>query len=341
MFERLKLQGGRLELPHARQWVRLAVVSDRPLTLTLKLDGPLVEEHRLPLSELLRVGKQLRDSLRDVAIVLTHHGPSGTSGRSKKEIESAADLRVVGAPRAGSFALDLEVPPTDVPAQVGLPGDLGLTLSEQAIVAFLDGLDSLSDESEELPVGFDRGVLRAVVPFNTALKKGLTEISLTTSQNGDRQHAAAITATTVQVARRLISQPVTAGALVEGVLQMVDFGSLACRIDRPPLSSVNVYFEEKDRDLVHQAVRQVVRVSGEGRFEPDSNEPSTINATSIEIVYEALELDVNAFWEEKAITTLAEEQETPKFSIPKEFEADPWRDDDAAAQLIEAIQSWD
>ena len=266
MFERLKLQAIPLSTPTAHGWVRLAAMPSHPLKLTLKLDGPLVEEHRLPLSELLRVGKHLRDSLRDVAVVLTHHGPSGTAGRSRKEIERAADLRVVGSPRAGSFALDLEVPPTEVPAQVGLPGDMGPTLSEQAIVAFLDGLESLSDKNEDLPVGFDRGVLRAVVPFNTALRKGLTEISLSTSQNGNRRHSAVITPAKVQVVQRLISQPVTADALIEGVLQMVDFGSLACRIDRPPLPSVNVHFEEKDRDLVHRAVRQVVRVAGEGRF---------------------------------------------------------------------------
>lgn len=313
----------------------------RPLKLTLKLDGPLVEEHRLPLSELLRVGKHLRDSLRDVAVVLTHYGPSGTAGRSKKEIEKAADLRVIGGPQAGSFSLELEAPSINVPAQTGLPGDMGPTLSEQAIVAFLDGLESLSDEEEDLPVGFDRGVLRAIVPFNTALKKGLTEISLTASQSGNRRHAAVITPAKVQVVQRLISQPVIADALVEGVLQMVDFGSLACRIDRPPLPSVNVHFEEKDRDLVHRAVRQVVRVAGEGRFEPKSNEPSSMDASGIEILYESLELDVNAFWEQKSLSALAREQKTPKFSIPQGFESDPWRDDDAADQLIAAIRSWD
>lgn len=314
-------------------------MSDQPLILTLKLDGPLVEEHRLPLSELLRVGKQLRDSLRDVAVVLTHRGPSGTSGRSKKEIELAADLRVIGGPRAGSFALDLEMPPTQVPGQEGLPGNMGPTLSEQAVIAFVDGLEALTVESEELPIGFDRGVLRAVVPFNTALKKGLTEISFAASIDGER-HRACITRDKVAVVRRLISQPVMATAVIEGVLQMVDFSSLACRIDRPPLASVNVNFDEKDRDLVHQAVRQVVRVAGEGRFEPNSNEPTSVKASSIQVIFESLELDVNAFWKEKGVAELAAEQSTPTFAVPPEFETDPWRDDESASELIKAIRSW-
>lgn len=316
-------------------------MADRAVRLTLKLEGPLVREHRLPLSELLRVGKQLRDSLRDVAIVLTHRGPSGTAGRSKKEIELASDLRVVATPRSGSFVLDLEMPPVEVPAQEGLPGDMGPTLSEQATLALIDGLELLDDESEELPLGFDRGVLRALVPFNTALKKGLTEISISVSTEGRARRSASITPVKVEVVKRLIRQPVIADAVAEGVLQMVDFGSLACRIDRPPLPSVNVRFEEKDRNLVHQAVRQMVRVAGEGRFEPNSNEPSTMEASSITILYEALKLDASAFWEEPDISELAEDQRVPRFSIPAEIASDPFRDDEAAAQLIQAIRSWD
>ena len=315
-------------------------MSGRPLVLTLKLDGALVQEHRLPLSELLRVGKQLRDSIRDVAIVLTHHGPSGTSGRSKKEIELAADLRVIGGPRAGSFVLDLEMPPHVVPGQEGLPGDMGPTLSEQAVVAFVNGLEALSDETEDLPVGFDRGVLRAIVPFQTALKKGLTEISLTTSGSGPSRQAR-ITTDTVNVVKRLIRQPVMAAAVVEGILQMVDFGSLACRIDRPPSPSVNVYFEEKDRDVVHQAVRQVVRVAGDGRFEPNSNEPTSIHASSIEILFESLKLDVQAFWIKRDLSQLADEQSTPAFAMPSELESDPWRDDESAEALVKAIKARD
>lgn len=317
-------------------------MADRPLLLTLKLDGPLVEEHRLPLSELLRVSKQLKDSLRDVAVVLTRHGPSGTIGRSKKEVELASDLRVVASPRRGSFVLDLEMPQSQVAAQDGLPGDMGPTLSEQAVTAFIDGLEQLDEESEELPVGFDRGVLRAIVPFNTALKKGLTEISLSTSgANVTHRRQVSITPSTIQVAKCLIKQPITADTVVEGVLQMVDFGSLACRIDRPPLPSVNVEFDEKDRDVVHQAVRQVVRVAGEGRFEPNNNEPSKIRASSIKVLFESLELDVNQFWEEKSLPKLISEQETPKFSISEGAQSDTWRDDDEAAQLIEAIRAWD
>lgn len=309
-----------------------------PLRLTLTLDGPLVRDHRLPLSELLRIGTQLRNSLRDVAIVLSHHGPSGTAGRSNKIIEESVDLRVVASPRVGSFALDLEVPPEAPPAQEQLPTDLGPTLAERAVVAFMAGLESLSDESEQLPSGFDRGVLRAIVPFRTALRKGLTEIALSAPANGETQ-TAKITTAKVDVAERLIKKPIKAEAAAEGVLQMVDFGSLEFRIDRPPLPSVVVYFDEKHRDVVHAAVRQVVRIAGEGQFEREANEPTKIWASSIEVLYETLELDVNAFWREADVEQLAQEQGVGVYSLPSEIESDPWRDDDEAAALIQTIRS--
>lgn len=304
----------------------------------LTLHGPLVRDHRLPLSELLRIGTQLRNSLRDVAIVLSHHGPSGTAGRSKKVIEESVDLRVVAGPRAGSFALDLEVPPESPPAQEQFPADLGPMLSERAVVAFLAGLETLNDESEQLPSGFDRGVLRAIVPLRTALRKGLTEITLSVSADGEA-HTAKITAAKIAVAERLIKKPIKAEAAVEGVLQMVDFTSLEFRIDRPPLPSVIVYFGEKHRDGVHAAVRQVVRIAGEGQFEPEANEPTKIWASSIEVLYETLELDANAFWREADVEQLAQEQDVSVYSLPSEIESDPWRDDIEAAALIQTIRS--
>jgi len=310
------------------------------LKITLTLDGPLVDEHRLPLSELLRVGKQLRDSLRGVAIVLTQHGPSGTAGRSKKVIEDSVDLRVVAAPRAGSFALDLEAPPEGAPEQAELSQEMGSGLSERAVEAFVEGLESLSDKSDALPHGFDRGVLRSIVPFRVALRKGLTEIDLDATARGAR-YRAQITADKVDVVERLIQRPVTAAAAAQGVLQMVDFGSLEFRIDRPPLSSVGVHFGEKHRDAVHDAVRQFVRVSGVGEFQPERLEPSRIWASTIEVLYETLELDSGAFWRERAVYDLAEEQGAVEYALPDDLDSDPWRDDGEAAALIKAVHGRD
>jgi hypothetical protein len=58
-------------------------MSEDPLSISVTLEGPLVHEHRLPLSELQRIARHLRGTLRSIAVVLSHYGPSGHSGRVK------------------------------------------------------------------------------------------------------------------------------------------------------------------------------------------------------------------------------------------------------------------
>jgi hypothetical protein len=311
------------------------------LRITLTLDGPLVDEHRLPLSEFIRVTRQLRSTLLGVATVLTEEGPSRQAGRSKRFLEEATDLRVVAAPKSGSFALELEVPPASPAAQTELLTDTDAGLSERAVQAFVEGLDALSDAATELPHGFDRGVLQAVLPFRTTLGRGVSSITLKTTKDEEMPRRARIDSETIELTRRLIKKPVRAHAVAEGLLQMVDFQSLECRIDRLPLPSVSCFFDEKDRDRVQAAVRQWVRVAGEGEFAPDQTQPSKLWVSTIEVLYEALTLESQAFWREKDVATLAEEQETPPYALPEEMDDDPWRDDSEASALIAAIKGDD
>jgi len=302
----------------------------------LRLDGPMVSEHRLPLSELERVSKQLRIALRDVATVLSDYGPSGQGGRVKAFIEDATDLRVVGSPRAGSFCLELEAP---TPAADQEELDIGVAedLSERTISAFISGLTALSDDLTELPKGFDRGVLRALKPFKTALKRGITGIELN-SEQGARSQRACIDSEKLAVAERLIRKPIRSHAVAQGMLQMVDFGRLECRIDRPPQPSVSCVFAEQDRDAVQAAVRQFVRVVGEGEFVPGRADPTTIVVEKLEVIYEALTLESKQFWQERTVDEIAAEHSTTAFALPPDAETDPWRSDAEAEALIAAIR---
>jgi hypothetical protein len=160
-------------------------MSDAPVRLTLKLEGPLVEEHRLPLSELQRIARHLRGTLRGIAMVLTDYGPSGHGGRVKKFIEESVDLRVVGSPRKGSFTLEMELPPDAPPEQAALLQSVGPRLGERSVLAFINGLEALSDETEKLPVGYDRGVLQAIEGFRQTLRRGVSDIVLSTSDAAD------------------------------------------------------------------------------------------------------------------------------------------------------------
>jgi hypothetical protein len=193
----------------------------RPLRLSLKLDGPLVADHRLPLTEFERITRQLRVGIRDVAVVLARYGPSGRGGRVPKFIEEATDLRLVAQPRAGSFELELEVPPEPTDAQLELPADVGAALAERAVEAFVAGLEILEDDTEELPNGFDRGVLRAVAPFRSSLRRGVSKIALSTTNGKEHRIRTSINAEKLAVVERLITKPIRAQTTAEGTLQMV------------------------------------------------------------------------------------------------------------------------
>jgi hypothetical protein len=150
-----------------------------------------------------------------------------------------------------------------------------------------------------------------------------------------------IDAEKINVATRLIQKPIRAHAAAQGMLQMVDFGALECRIDRAPQPSISCFFRESDRDAVHDAVRQFVRVVGEGEFPPGHSQPSRIHVSQLEVIYEALTLEGKAYWQERSVRELARERDVEPFALPPGIDDDPWRDDDEAAALIAAIQQVD
>lgn len=309
-----------------------------PLRLELRLHGTLVRSSRLPLSELERVAGRLRTTLRDVAIVLSDHGPSGRGGRVKKYIEEAVDLNVVGSPRTGSFVLDLEAPPRPAADQDELFDDFGPDLVERAIEAFVSGLEELSDELEQLPEGFDRGVLQAVSGFGRTFNQGIEEISFTIADGRPRLAGTRLTRDRVAVAKRLIRKPIKAHTVIEGSLRMVDDRTLECRVERPPAVSVTCFFDEKDRDIVWEAGkgRQLVRVVGEAELHPGEKEPRKLWASSIKVLHEELPFDPKLFWQHRELDELAQEQGMARSRLAEL--SDPWRDDDEADALIAAIE---
>ena len=307
------------------------------LELELTLDGPLVDGHRLPLSELQRVSRLLRAALRGVALVLTDEGPSMRTGRARRFIEQATDLEVVAGPRAGSFGLVFETPREAAPEQQSLPAASAPGLAEHALEALVAGLAALDEDADTLPAGFDRGVLKAVGEFRTALANGITTVSLRTVRAGANARFAVIDGARVELAGRLMKRPIRAHAVAEGTLEMVDRARLECRIDRPPKPSVQCTFDEHDRQAVQDAAWKYVRVSGEGEYPPEADEPRRIHVQRLDVLYESMPFDPEIFWQRRSIDDLAGEQNTAAFSSPADLDEDEWRDDDEADALIAAI----
>jgi hypothetical protein len=207
-------------------------------------------------------------------------------------------------------------------------------LGERSVETLVSGLRELTDATETLPAGFDPGVLKALLPFRTSIKRGIVDIAFAITGQ-DAPNESHLNAEKVDVAARLIERPIRAHGSASGTLEMVDFKSLQCRIDRPPLPSVLCTFDEKERDTVQAAVRQFVHVEGEAEFDPGSTEPSRIWVASIDVLYEALPFDPQSFWQVSRNADLVAHARAP---IAGEEEDDGWRDDEEAARLIDAIR---
>jgi hypothetical protein len=89
---------------------------------------------------------------------------------------------------------------------------------------------------------------------------------------------------------------------------------------------------------VHEAVRQYVRVIGEGEFEAGQADPAKVDATSIEVLYESVPLDPKAFMTTHTVASLVQGRDIKVFRAQIDTD-DPWRNDDEADALIAAIEN--
>lgn len=307
------------------------------LLVKLRLTGPLVDDSRLPLSELERTAKLVRGTLRSIALVLSDQGPGRQGGRVKRYIETSVDLDVIGAPRSGSFCLEMEVARDAEADQPGLDLAVGPHLGERAVDALIEGVMALQDDTARLPQGFDRGVLQQLSGFARTLARGVEGVELTTSRHGKLHGFVCLDRARSEAVKKLISSPVISHASAEGTLRMVDDRGLEGRLERSPLPSVNCFFQEADRDAAWEAGqgRQLVRVVGEGEFLPGDPHPRRISVESMTVVSEVLPFDPEVFWTRRSLDDLAEEQDAQAFA-PRPLD-DEWRDDDEAAALIAAV----
>lgn len=309
--------------------------------LTVRLEGGPADEGRLPLSELLRVGRQVQALVRGVATVLVHR-PSGRPGRAKGFIEKSTDLQVVTPPRRGSFVLELELPAEPPALDQELEGmDLEPGLGERALEQLVGGLASLDEDADTLPSGFDRNLLRTAEQLRPAFAKGVASVVL--ERHAPFAERAIVDPPRLAIVHRLITEPVKGPAVADGRLEMVDRARLVCRIDRPERPGIQCRFPEPLRDRVAAAIGQHVRVSGQGRFQPNADDPDEIEVESFDIVsvQETLDLDFGEFTRERSLGELAEEQAVSSSDALLAGNRLSWMDDEEAAAFLQAAKGGD
>jgi len=234
-----------------RHPVRRCDVDEQRFVMTVR--GPVAEDGRIAVSELVRILGELQSELERVALVLTGEKTSGR-GRRPKDVVDAVRLDLV-AIRAGSASLVLE--PHDPQLPLITDGSV-LTESFQAIVEGIGYIES--DPAGGMPRGFNRGVVKGLFDMTRSLGAGVDAIEirgpgilpcvLTTSTKDRIGDALAVSAETQEVA-------------VVGRLTMGDFApsTLRCRIDTP-IGGLLCDFEQELRSQILEGMDRLVRAEG-------------------------------------------------------------------------------
>jgi hypothetical protein len=298
----------------------------REIPLRVRLKGPGVPEGRILLSDLVRFGRQLQTAVDRVALVLSGHAVSARRGRRPDHVRTACALEVV-ALEAGSFELALDFR-RDQPMFPGMDG------GEDVLEKLISGIELVVTDRDELPVGYDSGVLNAWRDVGVVFGHGVEAIdfrlrtsraSLETTYGPDHHRRV--------VAR--IHGPLLNRRSVEGRLLMADFKEtrFKCRVHPSVGVPVECVFDESMEELVYENLRSFVRVTGEGEVDPETQGLRRLKIADIEpleVESKAGSFSAEEFWREPTVEEVAAEQGV---TIPQDLElglgeaADLWEDD--------------
>jgi hypothetical protein len=271
--------------------------------LILRAKGPATEGGRIPLNDLLHIGKHVQSAVERVARVLVGQTDSRRRGRKPAEILRECTLEVVAFTR-GSFEIAFDLPATKLE---------GMNLGVEAVEKLLQGMNKIETNGGELPEGYDSGVLHCLKDMGNILSEGITEIEAETYTQKMQQKFTY----TQQIRRRIIEKmqsPVSSLRSIEGRLLMADFKheNEKCRIHPAIGEPITCNFEEELNETVYEYLRRPVRVTGEAIEDPETGRIKNIRISDIEPVSvegEAFEtITAEDFWQEKSLKQLAEEQ---------------------------------
>lgn len=274
----------------------------KPL-LILRAKGPATEGGRIPLNDLLHIGKHVQSAVERVARVLGGQTGSRRRGRKPQEILKECMLEVVAFSK-GSFEIAFDLPHTKLE---------GMNLGVEAIEKLFEGLSKIESDGGELPAGYDSGVLHCLRDMGNVLSEGISEIEAeTNTQKVQRKFTY-----NKNIHSRIIEKmqsPVSSLRSIEGRLLMADFKheSEKCRIHPAIGEPVTCNFQEELNETVYEYLRRPVRVTGEATEDPETGRIKSIKISDIEPVSmegEAFEtITAEDFWQEKSLKQLAEEQ---------------------------------
>lgn len=281
--------------------------------LTIRSHGPAVERGRIAADDLALLLRATQAAVERVALVLLRE-QGVRRGRRPAELERLTRLEVVEMGR-GSVTVQLELRRE----HLALPE---MDLGERAVRAYARGVGWL-EAREEVPPGWDAGVLMALRRLTPMFRRGIESIEVDVS--GDERGR--LSEASMARIGRLVTQTVTNVRTVEGRLLMADVTESGprCRVHPPVGPPIECTFDDAHRQAVLDALTRHVRVTGEAELEPTTGRITKLVIADIEVIsWEGGEEVTYPFWEPSSVDDLARIQKVRPVERPEDLAAPIW-----------------
>lgn len=312
--------------------------------LKVRFDGEAVGPGKIPVSHLLRFLSSLNKAIQRTGRVLTGESESlrrGPQPRSIKE-EVALDLVLL---THGSRAAVLGFERRQ--AQVSIPEtDLGLDILEKA----MSGLSAIQNPDDDLPAGYDTGVLMAWRDAGTLFSQGIEKIEFTLNHRRTPLQTTFTPQGLTRIQER-IKGPQINIRTIEGRLLMADFKEhgTRCRVHPSSGEPVLCLFDEEQKDEVLDDILHFVRIVGEAKEDLITRRIASIRIHDIERLEERENEETGllpqgtplfrGFWESQTLDELAQAQNVqPMTDVRALFGTWPGEADDGFEESIDELR---
>jgi len=235
-------------------------VNEKRHFLTIRLAGPSIGSGRIPVSLMLRLLSEFNKVLSRIGRVLLGESDSARKGRVQRSIKDEIALDLVEV-KHGSPATIL-----GLERSLGQQALEGMDFGLEIIMKSLEGLPRIQTDDDELPAGFDAGVLLAWRDLGVMFEQGVSEMSFKLNHR-PQPLITSYTAHGYQRVQNRIQGPQLNIRTIEGRLLMADFKEhgTRCRIHPSAGEPIMCLFDESQKEEVLENILHFVKVVGEAR----------------------------------------------------------------------------
>jgi hypothetical protein len=312
--------------------------------LSIRIEGKSVGSGRISISHLLQLISQFNKALHRSGMVLMGQAESLRKGPTQKTIKEEIALDLVEITHGSPAVLLGFERSSDQQSLEGM--DLGMEIIEKA----LSGLQQVQQSGDDLPAGFDPGVLIAWRDLGTLFEKGVNEITFALKHRPQTIESRYDSKGFQRIQERIRGPQVNIRT-IEGRLLMADFKEhgTRCRIHPSIGDPVLCLFEEDRKEEVLDNILRYVKVIGEAKEDPFTGKISSIVLHDIQRLEDREQEETDllpqgtplpaSFWQSLSIEELAQIQGVkPIDDVTMLFGTWPGEPDDGFEEDIRALR---